>query len=83
MCQTIDDIVVIRLDFNETFAHTRGVVAIFRRARQAYCRGCGMLLDLQVIELEAVVEGAARVSDEVVLDYFRLGLRITGTGAAR
>ena len=42
-----------------------------------------MLLDLQVIELEAVVEGAARVSDEVVLDYFRLGLRITGTGAAR
>ena len=83
MRQTIDEIVVVRLDFHESLTHRSGVVAVLRRTGQTDRGRYGMLLDLQVIELELVVEGSTGIPDEVVLDYLRFGIAFTATGAAR
>ena len=64
--QAIDDIVLIRLELHQLFAHRCGIVSVLRRTRQTNTTRYLVLLALQVVEFQFVTKRPSRVPDEAV-----------------
>ena len=75
--QTIHDIIVIGLDFNETFPHRCGIGSVLGRSGQANPGSDVVLLGLEVVEFDLVAERPSGIGDEVI---FGDGLHLRGTG---
>lgn len=68
----VHDIVIVRLDFNQLFAHGGCVGTVLGRTRQADSGSYRMLLHLQVVEFQFVTEGATGIRYQMIfLNRFR------------
>ena len=74
VAETINDIVIVRLDLHETLAHRCGILPVLRRTWQTDTTRYVMLLRLQIVEFDFIAECPPGISHKVILDDLRLFL---------
>ena len=83
MCETVDDIIAVGMNLNQSCTHGCGIFAVLRRSRESYTRGYGMLPALQVVELGFIVECSSGIGNHIgfgYLGFFVLRLVSMATG---